>query len=103
MRLHEIDELRTLEQNKLMWALLTDLSNQVDWPVDGLMQKLDPDDWKHIMTAGLRRHQRVAAGIDGGFVILGQYTHKFIKAEMSELIELIYAFGSERGVKWSEQ
>ena len=97
-----MDELRTTAQNRLMWALLTDLANHVDWPIDGRMQKPSPDDWKHIMTAGLKKHQRVAAGIDGGFVILGQYTHKMNKAEMAELIELIYAFGTEHGVKWAE-
>lgn len=104
MRLHEISDRRTVDQNKLMWALLTDLSNQVEWPVDGRMQKISPDDWKHVMTAGLKRNQRVAAGIDGGFVILGQYTHKMNKAEMTELIELIMAFGAnhEPPVVWSE-
>lgn len=95
-------DLRTPEQNKKMWALLTDLANQVDWPVNGALTKLDPGDWKHVMTAGLRREQRIADGISGGFVVLGQYTHKFSKQEMSELIELIYAFGAERGVKWSD-
>lgn len=97
-----IDELRTLDQNKLMWALLTDLANQVKWPVDGQMVLMSPDDWKHIMTAGLKKIQRVARGIDGGFVILGQYTHKMNKAEMAELIELIQHFGDSKGVAWSE-
>jgi hypothetical protein len=85
-----------------MWALLTDLANQVEWPVDGRMQLLDPYDWKHIMSAGLKKHQRVAAGIDGGFVILGQYTHRMNRTEMSDLLTLIQAFGAEHGVKWSE-
>lgn len=67
------------------------------------MQHISPEDFKHIMTAGLKKHQRVAAGIEGGFVILGQYTHKMNKAEMAELLELILAFGAERNVQWSEQ
>lgn len=103
MKLDEITDRRSLEQNKLMWALLTDIANQVEWPVDGKMQKLPPDDWKHIMTAGLKKHHRVAAGIDGGFVILGQYTHRMNKAEMTDLIDIILAFGNEHSVKWSEQ
>ena len=102
MKLEEISDLRTLEQNKMMWGLLTDLANQIEWPVDGRQQFLIPDDWKHIMTAGLKKDQRVAAGIDGGFVILGQHTHKMTKAEMTDLIELILAFGNERNVKWSD-
>ena len=102
MKLEEVSDLRTIEQNRLMWAILSDLANQVDWPVDGKMQKLSPDDWKHIMTAGLRKEHRVAQGIDGGFVILGQYTHKMNKSEMNELIDLIQAFGTQHNVKWTE-
>jgi hypothetical protein len=103
LKLPEVTDRRTVEQNRLMWALLRDLANQVEWPVDGRMQKLSPDDWKHIMTGGLKKHQRVAAGIDGGFVILGQYTHKMKKDEMAELIELIQAFGAQHNVVWSEE
>lgn len=96
---------RTVDQNRLMWAMLTDLSNQVDWHVDGAKQKLSPDDWKHIMTAGLKKHLRIAAGIDGGFVILGQYTSKMTKTEMAELIELMLAFGAnqEPPVRWTDE
>jgi hypothetical protein len=94
------EDTRTLAQNRLMWGLLTDLANQVEWPVDGRMQFLSPEDWKYIMTAGLRKTQRIAAGIEGGFVILGQSTSRMKKAEMAELIELIMAFGTERNVKW---
>jgi hypothetical protein len=97
------DELRSSEQNRLMWALLTDIANHLEWPVDGKMQKLTPDDWKHILSAGLKRDQRVAAGIDGGFVILGQYTHKMTKAEMAEFIDFVAAFGTEKNIAWTEQ
>ena len=37
---------RTLEQNSRLWALLTDVSRQVQWPVDGKLQRLSPEDWK---------------------------------------------------------
>jgi hypothetical protein len=103
MKLQELTDRRSTDQNKLMWALLTDLAHQVKWPVDGMERLISPDDWKHIMTAGLKKEQRIAAGIDGGFVILGQYTHKMNKAEMAELIELIQAFGTQRDVVWSEE
>jgi hypothetical protein len=42
-------------------------------------------------------------GVDGGFVALGVRTSKMSKAEFSEYIEAIYAFGSERSVTWSEK
>lgn len=96
------DPTRSLEQNARMWALLTDVSKQVQWPVDGRMEWLTPEDWKHIFTAGLKREQRVAQGIDGGFVILGQRTSQMSKREMGDLMTLIEAFGAERGVEWGE-
>lgn len=92
---------RSLEQNNLMWSVLTDLSKQVEWCVDGRMQKIDPEDFKDILSAGLKREQRVAAGISGGFVMLGQRTSKMTKGEMADLITLGHAFGAERGVRWS--
>lgn len=99
----DLQERRSVEQNSLLWALLTDIADQVEWPCDGKMCKLSPDDFKHILTAGLKKDQRVAAGIDGGFVILGQYTHKMTKAEMAEFLDFVLAFGADKGVVWSEQ
>lgn len=94
---------RSLDQNALLWSLLTDLSKQVQWPVDGQMVSLSAEEWKHVLSAGLKRHQRVAMGIDGGFVVLGQSTSKMTIAQMAELIELIYAFGAERDVVFHEE
>jgi hypothetical protein len=88
---------RSILQNARLWAMLTDISRQVEW--HGL--KLAPEDWKHIFSAGLKR-QRAVPGLDGGFVVLGQSTSKMTKAEMSELQELMSAFGAERDVRWSE-
>lgn len=93
---------RSLDQNACLWALLTELSKKPQWPVDGQMVYLKPEDWKHILSAGLKRHQRVAMGIEGGFVVLGQSTSKMTKAEMSELLELIHAFAAEHGVDLGE-
>lgn len=88
---------RTLEQNALLWALLTALSEQVEW----FGQRLSPEDWKDILTAGLRK-ARVVPDIHGtGFVVLGQRTSTMNKAEFSDLIELIYQFGAERGVDFA--
>ena len=96
------EEPRNIEQNDKMWAMLTDLSEQVDWPVDGRMGKLTKEDWKDIMTAGLERDQRVTQGIEGGFVILGRHTSRMSKRKMAELIDLIQHFGDSREVVWSD-
>ena len=53
------------------------------------------------MTAGLRK-QKAVPGIDGGFVMVGSRTSKMSKAEFSDLVELIYAFGAERGVRFEQ-
>ncbi len=92
---------RSVEQNAMLWSVLGDIASQVEWHVDGRAQKLSGEDWKDILSAGLAKHQRVAAGIEGGFVMLGQRTSKMTIADMSELITLGHAFGDERGVKWS--
>lgn len=86
-------ETRSNEQNKRLWAMLTDISRQVDW----YGQKLSPEDWKHMFTASLKK-TRAVPGIDGGIVVLGQSTSKMTKAEMCELQELMSAFAAERGV-----
>ena len=89
---------RTLDQNALMWSLLGQVSKQVDW----YGQKLSSEDWKDVLTASMRR-TRVVPGIDAGtFVPLGMRTSQMSKEELGDLIELIYAFGAERNVKFRE-
>ena len=91
-------ETRSTEQNRLMWQLLTDVSAQVNW----YGEKLSPDDWKHVLSASLRK-QRAVPGIDGGFVVLGLSTSKMTKAELGDMITLIEAFGAEKGVKFTSK
>ena len=88
---------RSLGQNALMWSLLRDISNQVEWHE----QKLTIKDWKWIFTAAVRR-QRMVPGIDGGMVFLGEPTSGMSKHEMAELIDLIYSFGADHEVVWSD-
>ena len=89
---------RSLDQNKLLWSLLTQVSKHVVW----YGVKLTSEDWKDVLTASLRR-TRVVPGIDAGtFVPLGMRTSQMTKEEMSELVELVYAFGAEHGVPFRE-
>lgn len=89
---------RNLEQNAKMWAMLADLSEQTDW--HGI--RLNAEEWKDLLSAGLVQ-SRVVPNLEGnGFVILGQRTSKLTKSQFAALIELLYAFGTDRGVKWSE-
>ena len=89
---------RTLEQNAKLWAMLNDVSEQVNWHG----QKLTPEDWKHVFSAALNQ-QRVVPNIDStGFVVLGQSTSKMTVRQMADMIELINAFGAERGVRFKD-
>jgi hypothetical protein len=91
------EETRSLEQNRKCWAMLSEVSEQVNWHG----QNLSAEDWKHVFTASLKK-QRAVPGIDGGFVVLGQSTSKMTIAEMSELIELMHAFGAEHNVTFKD-
>lgn len=97
-----IDEpARTPEQHSVLRCRLRDIARQIKWSVDGVDQYIHEDDWKDIFTQAWKKQARIAAGIDGGFVMLGQRTSRMRKQEMSDLLELIAAFGAERGVRWS--
>jgi hypothetical protein len=89
---------RSTDQNALLWAMLTDIAQQVEW----YGQKLTAEDWKDVFTASLRK-SRVIPGIEAGsFVVLGMRTSDMTKDEFSNLIELIHAFAAERGVVFSD-
>jgi len=89
------EETRSLEQNRRLWAMLTDISEQVEW----YGRKLSPEDWKHVFSAALYQQDAVP-GLSGGFVVLGKSTSNMTKAQMCEMQELMTAFGAERGVKF---
>ena len=89
---------RNLEQNAALWAALSDISKQVEW----YGQRLTPDEWKDVFTASLKR-QKVVPGLDGGFVVCGLSTSKMGKSEFSQLLDLAYAFGAEKEVKFHDQ
>ena len=88
---------RSLDQNAKMWAMLDDVSRQVEW----YGQRLTSDEWKDVLTAALKK-QKAVPGIDGGFVVIGARTRNMTIREMSDLVELMYAFGAERDVRWSD-
>lgn len=88
-------EKRSDAQNRRLWAMLADISAQVDW----YGQKLTSEEWKDVFSASLKR-TKVVPGLDGGFVVCGQSTSKMTKAEMCELQELMEAFGAEKGVRF---
>ena len=93
-------ETRTAAQNRLSWPLLTVFSKELLWPVNGHMVKMEPDDWKDLLSAAFKgENVRLAMGLNGGVVLLGQRTSKFTKAEFSDWIEFLYATAADRDLK----
>lgn len=90
---------RNLDQNAALWPVLQAFSEQIEWPVNGAMSRLTPEEWKTILSAAWRRESvRVAPGIDGGMVMLGERTSKLSKREFSELLDFVHATAAARGV-----
>jgi hypothetical protein len=88
---------RTLPQNDFMWSLLTDIATQVPW----YGAKLSPDDYKLIFLDALKKELRIVPNLNGdGFCNLGRSSSDLSKGEMTELIELIIAWGTQKGVKF---
>jgi len=86
---------RTDSQNRLLWPLLTALSTLHAWHG----QTLSPEDWKDLLSAGLKRELRIVPNLDGnGFVSLGARTSTMTKAEFAAFIEFIFAFAAREGV-----
>jgi len=87
---------RSTAQNDRMWAMLGEVSRQVDW----YGKKLTPHAWKCVFSASLKK-QDVVPGLHGDFVVVGESTSSMTIKEMSDLMELMTAFGVEHGVTFS--
>lgn len=99
MRIEFKEAKRTNEQNDRMWAMLTDVACQVKY--HGLTLK--PDDFKLIFLDALKREVRMVPNLDGnGFVNLGRSSSDLSKAEMSDLMTIIEAFGANHGVVFND-
>lgn len=90
---------RSMPQNDRMWAMLTEVAQQLPW--HGV--KLRPDDWKLIFLDALKRELRMVPNLDGtGFINLGRSSSDLTKSEMSDLIELVFEFGARHGIEFSK-
>jgi hypothetical protein len=99
MRVLIKDPKRTDAQNDKFWAMLGEIAEQVKW--HGLL--LSEDDWKLIFIDALKREVRIVPNIDGnGFVNLNTSSSDLSVNEMSDAIELMYAFGANHGVKFRD-
>ena len=91
---------RNLEQNALLWVWLTAFAEQKQWPVNGAMQQLSPEDWKDLLTAAYRREStRVAMGLDGGMVMLGLRTSEMDKPDFAAFLDFVQSMAAAHGVE----
>lgn len=86
---------RSLEQNDLMWAMLGEISKVALHHG----KKFEPNDWKIMFMAELGHEMRIAPSLSGrNFVSLGVRSSKLTVAEMSDLIEFIRAWCAEQNI-----
>jgi hypothetical protein len=88
---------RTDDQNAKMWAMLSDVSRAKP---DG--KRHTPDMWKALFMKACGHEVQFVEGIDGEPFPVGFRSSRLSKKQMSDLIEFVYAYGTQRGVVWSE-
>lgn len=89
-------ETRSTQANRLMWKMLGEISRQVIWHG----QRLEPVEWKWVLSAGLQKQKIVPNIENNGFVVIGESTSGMTIKRMNELIELCEFFGAREGVRF---
>ena len=96
-------EKRSDAQNRLLHALLSDISKQKEWAG----AKRDVDTWKRLLTAAWLRSRgepiEMLPALDGnGIDIVFRKTSQLTKAECAELSEFVMAWAAQNGVETNE-
>jgi hypothetical protein len=96
---------RSIPQNSRLWAMLTDVAMQADWPLgSGIKRK--PEVWKDLFTGAVKAAAgglEIVPGLEGGFMLLGLRTSEMTVAEMKELQDYIEAWGAQNNIVFSWQ
>lgn len=89
---------RTLEQNAMMWACLSDIARAKP---EG--RAMSPEMWKAAFMSALGHEIVWQPGIDGSPPFpAGFRTSRMTKAQMADLLTFILSYGDRHGVRWSE-
>lgn len=89
---------RTLDQNAKFYAMLTDVS--LSKPQG---RSHTPEVWKALFMSACGHQVQFAEGLSGEPFPVGFRSSRLSKHQMSELIEFMYAWGSEHGVRWNDE
>lgn len=92
---------RSLPENALLHALIHELARKLEWAGS----KRDPEVWKRLLLAAWCRAEgasvEILPALDGhGVDIVPARTSRLNKRQCADLIEWIYAWGAEQGVRW---
>ena len=90
---------RTLPQNDRMWAMLTDIAQQKKH----CGRKYTPDQWKVIFLHALGRECEFIPSLDEKTFVPLHSSSDLSKSEMSDMIELMMAWGTQNGVTFHDQ
>jgi hypothetical protein len=95
---------RSGAQNDRFHAMLDDVAAQIMWrDVFQRPIKMTRENWKRFFLQMFKRETLIVPNEDGtGFYDLGVRSSELSVSEMSDCMELIAAFGAERGVKFKE-
>lgn len=93
-------ETRSLAENALLHALLTEIANSVEWAG----KKRDVEVWKRLLTAAWLRARgegvEVLPAVDGhGIDVVFRRTSTLTRGECAELIDFVQCWSAENGVK----
>jgi hypothetical protein len=89
---------RTTDQNARLWAMLSDVS--VSKP---LGRRHTPEEWKCIFMAACGWEVLFLEGLDGRPFPQGFRSSQLTKSQMTTLQDFIEAWGSENGVRWTDE
>lgn len=101
----------TREQQNRLNAMCGDLEAQIRLSSDGRYlhksqvaangTKLDKDSWRWIFVGTYKGWKAVPAIEGAGFIMLGASSKTLSIEDASAVIDMLFAFGNERGVQWS--
>ena len=89
-------ERRSADQNKLLWALLSDVSRSKPQG-----RTHTPEVWKQLMMHACGHAVQFEIGLNGQPFPTGFRSSRLSKAQMTDLVEFILAWGAENGVAWT--
>ena len=94
------DAPRTIPQNRLLWRLLTRISDQVEHAGE----HWEPEAWKACFMKAQGAKLRFMPSLDGESVVaVGYHSSRLSKEEMSDMIEMIFEFGARHGVDFETE